>query len=137
MLGVPDSFRAVVRGLAHLAGQQQPDLRLLGGHGGADGQPDGGQGLGDDLDLSHGMFFFNEVEPALNIDEPSRSRPLFAFHLGAADVEHFCNPAGVDTGVENGGDVLQAETELAEGNNPVQPFQLRGVVGAAPACRSR
>ena len=26
-------------------------------------------------------------------DEPGRSRPLPAFHLGAPDVEHVCNPA--------------------------------------------
>src|SRR5690606_30511589 len=53
--------------------------------------------------------------------------------LGPARAQHPRDPVGVDAVVEEGGDVVEAEPELPQRDDPVQPFQLRRVVGAVAA----
>ncbi|UTT52736.1 hypothetical protein NMQ05_16895 [Microbacterium maritypicum] len=106
------------------------DGRLVG-HDRADGsEAHGGEGLVDDLDLGHVLLSLDEVETPLHVDESLRGDPMLLLDLCATDPQQGGDAFGIDAAFEDRRDIIETETQLAQGDDPVQPFQLRGIVGA-------
>ena len=109
------------------------DLGLFGHHGAAGSEPKGRKWFFNDLDLGHGIFLFNEVEPALDVDEPCGRYPRLFRDLCPPQAQQVSDPARAHPGREHRGNIVQAEAQGTQGHNPVQPFKLGRIVGAVAA----
>lgn len=75
-------------------------------------------------------FSLDDVEAPLHVDESLRGDPMLLLDLCATDPQQGGDAFGIDAAFEDRRDVIETETQLAQGDDPVQPFQLRGIVGA-------
>jgi hypothetical protein len=78
---------------------------------------------------------FDHPEPRLHAGEPDRVRRHLGLQLRASQAQHPAKLDDVDPVVEDRLDLLQREAQILEGDEPVEPAQLPGVVGAVSADR--
>lgn len=109
------------------------DLRLICDDCAAGGEAHRWQGLLNDLDLGHVVFFLDELEPPLHVDESASSDPVFLLDLSAANTQQSGDAIRINSAVKNRRDVVKTETELAQCDDTMQTLKLRGVVGAVAA----
>src|SRR5690606_5688778 len=75
----------------------------------------------------------DEVEPPFHVDESVCGQPVLLLHLCATNAQQGRDALRVDTLREDRRDVVEAEAELTEGDDPVQALQLRRIVRAVAA----
>lgn len=79
------------------------------------------------------LLLLDEAEPPLHVGESRGRDPVLRIDLIPAGAQERLQPLGIDAPLQDAGDVVEAESEFAQGDDPMQPIELRGVVGAEAA----
>ena len=120
-----DLSNGIERGTHHTC-----DLRLIRDDRAAGGQTDSRQGLLNDLYRGHVVLLLDKLEPPFHVNESVGSGAVFLLDLSASDTQQSGDAVRIDSAVENRRDVVETEAELPQCNDPMQAFELRGIVGA-------
>jgi hypothetical protein len=112
------------------------EARLEAGRGrGELGHPDRRDALDLDVVGGHGALPLDDLESRLDLGQPRRVGGQLGLQFGLAQPQHAAQLLGADLLVQHRPDLVQAEAEILQRDDAVEPGQLAGRVEAVAAGR--